>query len=73
MSWKERLFSGGEDISEIRPNYDTKYYLLLCVFLALHGLIIFIGVLGENMNASLFLFVLLLTTVQVGGVVKLLS
>lgn len=73
MTWKKKLFTGGEDIEEIRPNYDTKYYLLLCAFLALHGLIIFIGVLTKSFNASIFIFTLLLITVQLGGVLSLLK
>jgi hypothetical protein len=68
--WKLRLFTGGEDVNEIRPNYNVRNYHLFCAFLAMHSMLIFVAFMQRNVVSIIFLIILLLTVLQMGGLVS---
>lgn len=70
MKWKDKLFTGGEKLEEIRPNYDIRNYHLFCAFVAVHSMLIFVAFLQKNLASVLFMFILLLTIIQMGGLVS---
>ncbi len=70
MGWKNKLFSGGEDIDEVRPNYDISNYHLFCAFVAVHSLLIFVAFLQRNLASVIFMLIFLLIIVQMGGLVS---
>ena len=68
--WKNRLFSGGEDIEEVRPNYEIRNYHLFCAFVAMHSILIFVAFLQRNLASVIFMLILLLIIIQMGGLIS---
>lgn len=68
--WKSKLFSGGENIDEIRPNYDIRNYHLFCAFVAVHSVLIFLAFLQQNIASVVFMFIFLLIILQMGGLIS---
>lgn len=69
MKWSEKLFTGGEDLDESRPRYVTGNYYIVCGYIAIHSLLIFLALLTKNIFSLLFLVMFTLTAVQLGGMV----
>jgi hypothetical protein len=68
--WKSKLFTGGELLEEVRPNYDIRNYHLFCAFIAVHSMLIFVAFLQRNLASVIFMVIFLLIIIQMGGLVS---
>jgi hypothetical protein len=69
MSWKEKLFTGGESLEEARPRYLTRNYYVLCGYIAVHSLLVYLALLSKNIYSFAFLGIFMMIMVQLGGMV----
>jgi len=66
MKWRKRFFTGGEDVDEITPLYNVKYYHLMSFFIAFHSMMVFLFLLDGSYYSLFFLAVSLVIIFKVG-------
>jgi hypothetical protein len=69
MRWKDKLFTGGESLEESRPTYLTRNYYVLCGYIAVHSLLVYLALLSKSIYSFAFLGIVMMIMVQLGGMV----
>ena len=69
MRWKEKLFTGGEELEESRPRYLTRNYYVLCGYIAVHSLLVYLALLSKNIYSFVFLGIFMMIIIQLGSMV----
>jgi voltage-gated potassium channel Kch len=69
VRWRDKLFTGGEILDEDRPRYLTRNYYIVCGYIAVHSLLVFLALLSKNLYSFVFLGLFILIMLQLGGTV----